>query len=166
VTRFERTIELDVPAEDAWAFVSDPHRSVSAITAGQASVRLLAGTFDTVGSRYVITVLAGSTTSETEHEITRYAPPRTLETLATTRGTVARTSTRIEPVGPDRCRLTLMGEMRWGWSLPHVLGRFVNTIFGGVFLRHALTRLGAAITEASAQGAASVGSESQFRQEG
>ncbi len=150
-------------AEDAWEFVSDPHRSVPAMTGGQASVRLLAGTFDTVGSRYVITVDAGSTAAETEHEITRYEPPRTFETRATTRGTAARSSTRIEPVAADRSRLTLVGEMTWDWSLPHLFGRVVNAFFGRVFLRHALTRLGAAITEASAHREASPGPESQLR---
>jgi hypothetical protein len=146
VTRLERSIELNVPADVAWMFVSDPRRAQPALTDDQASVTLLSGSYEAVGGRYLVTTAAGDGTIEAEYEITRYDPPEQLDTTVTSRGTVARSRIRVDRIDQDRCRLTMSGEMEWGRSVSHLFGRIVNALWGGVLLRHSLERLGAAIT--------------------
>jgi carbon monoxide dehydrogenase subunit G len=149
-SRIERSIEIDAPVEVAWELASDPRRAQPALTAGQASLRLVSGSFDSVGGRYVVSVpTGGGEPVETEHLITRFEAPRVIETTATSRGTVAHTILRIEPIGVGRSRITLAGEMEWGWSISDLFGRLINGLFARVLLRQSLDRLGAAITRGS-----------------
>jgi hypothetical protein len=97
------SVVVDVPAAAAWAFVSDPGRVHALVP--KTTVRLLSGTFDTVGSRYLVTTRVPGQTLDATHEIVRYEPPRLIETRTSSQGTVGMSLMQVEPLRDDACVL-------------------------------------------------------------
>jgi carbon monoxide dehydrogenase subunit G len=135
------SIAIDVPAEFAWQFLADPRRVQPVVSGGQTTVRLLSGSFEAVGSRYLVTTRAGGQVIDATHEITRLEPPRVLATRITSQGSVATSLLQVEPVGPGRCVVIMQGEVEWGGSFWMLVARVVSALFGRATLRRALGQL-------------------------
>lgn len=158
-TRLADSTQIDVPAEVAWAFLSEPPR-FHAIQPN-TSVQLLSGTFDTVGSRYLVTTKTAGHVIDATHEIIRIEPPRLLETRTTSQGTVGVSLLQVEPIRDDACVVIMQGEIEWGGSFMAVVSRVLTGVFGRRTFAAALQRM----KEAIETDAASAGGEAHLAEE-
>ena len=142
-TSIADTVVVDVPAEVAWRFVSDP-RKVHAVVPN-TTVELLSGAFDEVGGRYLVTTRATGQVLDATHEIVRYEPPRLIESRTTSQGTVGISLMQVEPVGEARCVLIVQGEIEWGGSFTAFVSRIFTGLLGRRTFAQSLTRLKTAI---------------------
>lgn len=148
-TSMADSVVVRVPADVAWAFISDPRRVHSVVP--NTSVSLLNGSFETVGSRYLVTTRATGQTLDATHEIVRFEPPRLIETRASSAGTVGTSMMQVEPVDDRSCVLIVQGEIEWGGSFTALISRILTGIAGRKTFADSLERLKQAI-EAGADG--------------
>ena len=139
------SVLIDVRTEEAWAFLSDPHRAHS--LAAQSTVTPLSGSYDTVGSRYLVTTRVMGQTLDATHEIIRYEPPRLLETRITSQGTVSTNLVQVEPVRDDACVVVIQGEIEWGGSFQAIVSRIMTALVGRKTIAGYLDRLKRAIED-------------------
>ena len=165
-TELADSVVVDVPADIAWAFVSDPRR-VHAIVP-QSTVRLLSGSFDAVGSRYLVTTRATGQTLDATHEIVRFERPRLIEERTTSQGTTSISLMQVEPIGEDRCVLIVQGQIEWGGSFMAVVSRVLNALLGRRTLAAYLDRMKRAIESQAREGddEASADAQAHLAQEG
>ena len=149
-TSMADSVMVEVPAELAWAFVSDPRRVHAVVP--HTTVSLLSGSFETVGSRYLVTTRAMGQTLDATHEIIRFEPPRLIETRTSSQGTVGASLMQVDPVRDDACVLVVQGEIEWGGSFTAFLSRILTGLAGRKTFAESLERLKRAI-EADGEGA-------------
>jgi carbon monoxide dehydrogenase subunit G len=137
------SVVIEVPVEIAWAFVSDPRRVHSVVP--NTTVALLTGSFDTVGSRYLVTTRAMGKTLDATHEIVRLETPRLIEERTTSEGTTSISLVQLEPVRDDACVLVVQGQIEYGGSFTAVFARILNAVFGRRTFAAYLDRLKRAI---------------------
>lgn len=145
-TTLADSILVEVPAEVAWDFLSDPHRAHSVVA--PSTVTLLSGSHDTVGSRYFVTTRVTGQTLDATHEVVRFEPPRLLETRITSQGTVSINLLQVEPVRDDACVVIMQGEIEWGGSFQALVSRVLTSLVGRKTFAESLGRLKRAIEEA------------------
>ena len=148
-TSMADSVVVDVPADVAWAFVSDPRRVHSVVP--NTTVAILSGSFETVGSRYLVTTRAPGQTLDATHEIVRYEPPRLIETRTTSQGTVGRSLMQVEPVRDGACALIVQGEIEWGGTFTALVSRVVTALAGRKTFAESLERLKRAIESDAAR---------------
>ena len=142
-TTMADSVVIDVPQAAVWAFVTDPPKLHG--LQPNTDVRLLSGTYDTVGSRYLVTTRAWRRTFDTTHEIVRFEPTRLIKTRATSEGTVMQSLLQIEALRDDACVLIMQGTTEWGGSFVALVSRVMTALAGRTVLSSYLDRLKRAI---------------------
>jgi len=122
------SVDIGVPAAAAWAFITDPSKLHELQMGGD--VRLLSGTFDTVGSRYLVTTRVYGRLMDATHEIVRFEAPRVLATRVTSEGTVMETLLQVEPIRDDACVLIVQSTTEWGGSGMAFISRVMTALAG------------------------------------
>lgn len=150
MSRFEDSIELDVPIERAWELISNPEALPE--IQPDTSVKLLSGEWTEIGSRHLVSQRVGRTWIDQVHEITRFEAPHLLEEQATWRGSRAMSQAELRPLGPASCQLTMRAEVQHGWSFAEVVAR-LSSPFAGRQRRRWLQQLKAAIEQRASLGA-------------
>jgi hypothetical protein len=87
MSRMTATTRIRAPIELAWAFVSDPARTLA--VGGDVEIRLVSGSFTEPGSRFVASRRSGGQWIDAVHEVVRVDPPTYLETRIVMRDIVA-----------------------------------------------------------------------------
>jgi hypothetical protein len=144
------SVVIDVPPAVAWAFISDP-RKLHGLQPN-SSVRLLSGSFDMAGSRFLVTTRAWGRLLDATHEIVRIEPTRLLETRVTSEGTVMESLIQVEPVRDDACVLVVQSTIEWGGSFTALVSRVTTAVAGRATFSAFLEQLKKAI-EADRAGA-------------
>ena len=120
--RFEKSIEIDASQERVWEVLSDleawPQRIETVDT-----VELLTPAPITIGSRVR---LKQPKLPEGTWDITVWDAPSYFEWTQKTSGVTSVAGHRVDPLGPDRARLTLTLEMR-GLLIP-IIGLFYRDL--------------------------------------
>lgn len=127
-TTMADSVAIDVPQSVAWAFIADP-RKIHGLQPN-SSVRLLSGSFDTVGSRFLVTTRAWGRLMDATHEIVRFEPIRLLESRATSEGTAMVSLIQVEPVRDDACVLVIQSTIEWGGSFLALVSRVMTALAG------------------------------------
>ena len=147
MTTVADSVVIDVPADVAWRFVSDLRKLHAVVP--NTDIRLLSGTFDTVGSRYLTTTQGWGQTIDATHEIVRLEAPRLIETRTTSQGSVSRSLMQIEPVRDGACVLVVQGDMEWGGSFTAFVSRIATGLMGRRTFFEYLERVKQAIEQRS-----------------
>jgi carbon monoxide dehydrogenase subunit G len=138
-TTMTDSVAIDVPPVVAWDFIADPEKFHGLMA--NSSVRLLSGTFDTVGSRFLVTTRAYGRFLDATHEIVRLEAPRVIETRITSEGTVMQSLVQVEPVREDACVLIVQSTIGWGGSFLALVSRVLNALIGRAIFSAFLERL-------------------------
>jgi len=153
----EAGFDVQANAQEAWAFLSDPRNIV--VLRPQSEVRLLAGDWNAVGCRFLITEKSGRHHVEALHEIVRLEPGRLFETRIGASGHVMRSVALVEPIGPHSTRIILRGEVEWGGGLASLVPRILTALVSPYMTRRLVRQMRQAIESRSVTAKAHLGEE-------
>lgn len=129
--------EIDAPADDVWAAVTDLDAAPRMISAIDAVERLDDGVAFGVGTTWRETRTMFGRSATERLEVTQLDAPRRYTATAVNGATVATSVIAIAPLGADRCRLS----MSMATTSANLVGRFVSALVGVVFARSMRTAL-------------------------
>jgi hypothetical protein len=149
MSRMTATTRIRAPIELAWAFVSDPARTLA--VGGDVEIRLVSGSFTEPGSRFVASRRSGGQWIDAVHEVVRVDPPTYLETRIVMRDIVAVSSVRLEATGPRTC--TVHGDIAvdFGGGLSNLVPRLLNGLLAPFVAKRVQRRLVRVIEAEAAQ---------------
>jgi uncharacterized membrane protein len=102
MTAFVSSIEIDRPAEEVFAYATDPAK----FPLWQPDVVRVQVEGSEVGSRFTTTRMIGGSERTMTQEITASAPPRSWAAVGVDGPIRPSASVAIEPLGADRCQVT------------------------------------------------------------
>lgn len=132
----EKSVTIDRPAEEVFAFVSD-HTNAPRWQSGLLEVRRVTDGPIGVGTRHTLVRRFMGRRLEATNEFTHYEPNKLVAFNATSDWVPGQASYVVEPTGTDRVRLTARVELR-----PLGLFRFAEPVMASALRREMEVGLG------------------------